>query len=117
MRRRNRAGSPLARGGVNVFWARIYFCCRGPTGGQPMKPLLSALVILGVLDLAGAAAAQGQPGQPNPGEAKPGDRSLFIGDAPPALSVARWVRGEPVRHLDEGTIYVIEFWATWCGPC
>ena len=82
-----------------------------------MKPLLSSLVILGVLGVTGAAAAQGQPGQPKPVEAKPGDRSLFTGDAAPPLSIARWVRGEPVGRLDKGTIYVIEFWATWCGPC
>ena len=83
-----------------------------------MKPLLSSLVILGVLGVTGAAAAaQGQPGQVKPVEPKPGDRSLFIGDAAPPLTFARWVRGEPVKQLDKGTIYVVEFWATWCGPC
>ncbi len=41
---------------------------------------------------------------------------LNIGDAAPSLNV-KWVKGEPVKQLEKGTVYVLEFWATWCKPC
>ncbi len=42
---------------------------------------------------------------------------LEIGDAAPQLSVGYWLKGEPIKKFERGTVYVIEFWATWCKPC
>jgi thiol-disulfide isomerase/thioredoxin len=42
---------------------------------------------------------------------------LNIGDAAPLLTISSWVKGDKVEQFEAGKTYVVEFWATWCGPC
>ena len=43
--------------------------------------------------------------------------ALNIGDPAPSLRVGAWMKGAPIKRLEKGQVYVLEFWATWCKPC
>ena len=74
-----------------------------------MKAKLNLCVSL-VAILALAAFLSGQEKQE---AASPWDR---LGKPAPPLKGLEWVKGKPVQ-LEKGSVYVVEFWATWCGPC
>ena len=42
---------------------------------------------------------------------------LTIGSKAPKLDVKEFVKGDAVDRFENGKVYIVELWATWCGPC
>ena len=67
-----------------------------------------------------AAPAPAQPAKPATQPAAPAATARKVlrpGDPAPAFKVANWIKGEEIKTLDKGKVYLIDFWATYAGTC
>ena len=80
-------------------------------------PRMFLALFVSLVALVGVHAEPPAPTEPAaPAAPAPPPVTLAPGDPAPPLKVAKWIKGEPVKEIEKGKVYVLAFWASWSQP-
>lgn len=71
-----------------------------------LHALTSACLLMSTISSYGQASIELQP-----------EPAFGIGSEVSSYPKVEWIQGTPVTQFEKDKIYVVELWATWCGPC
>jgi thiol-disulfide isomerase/thioredoxin len=116
-------GNPLDDGFDGAVKKALAVASPTPTGeakpkGGAMGPIVEPTTMLARFVQPEAAKPAGE--EAKPAKAKPAAaeiKPLKVGDKAPEVKIGKWVKGDKIEKFEAGNTYVVEFWATWCGPC